>query len=295
MSEQYIVSGANGFLGKKVVSLLAGQRKRVIGLSGNVRVEEKDNVSSVSNDAFLADPEVFMSDPTVFVHLAFARANRGAREIAGSLDFTKDILGSVAASGNLKKFIYISSQGVYGKGQEIREVENKAEPESPYSMAKYAAEKMVETALRDKDYCILRLDNVIQSQNLVRALSGSAISRGRIDITGGKQVFSYIDGDDAAEAIAVCACGGTTKEHIYNVGPNRMRVSLLEVAEIIKQVAAKYNNSVEVVCTPDETTLWAGMDSDAFCVAYHWKPKYDIFHMVERVYREVMEAQAINM
>lgn len=288
MSEQFIVSGSNGFLGKKVVSLLSDRGKQVIGLYRGMKPQEDGNVRYISNDVFLAEPEEYMCEETVFIHLAFARANRGSRGLAESLDFMENILNNVGPFDNLKNFIYISSQGIYGKSEEIRQVMNKAEPATPYSMAKYAAEKMVEVAFKNKDYCILRLDNVIQSQNFVKALSESAISRGRIDITGGKQIFSYIDGDDAAEAIAVCACGGKSKEHIYNVGPNRMRVSLLEVAEIVKQVAAKYNNNVEVAYTPDETVLWAGMDTGAFCMAYHWEPKYNMFQMVERVYGEVL-------
>lgn len=287
MSEQYIVSGSNGFLGKKVVSLLAKRENKVIGLCRSVDANICGPVKYITNKEFLMSPNTYMDEKTIFIHLAFARANYGAREIAGSLDFTKDLLNSVCDSDNLERFIYISSQGVYGKTEKIRSVTIKVEPESIYSMAKYAAEKLVEMTLIDKDYCILRLDNVIQSQNLIKSLSMSAINKGCISITGGKQVFSYIDGEDAAEAIVACACGQKNCKHIYNVGPNRMRVSLIELAEILRSIAAKYNNGVEVLCNPDDTELWAGMDSEDFCIEYAWKPKYDIFQMIERVYKEV--------
>lgn len=290
MSKQYIVSGSNGFLGEKVVSLLVSQGKKVIGLCRNKGIQNDGTVKYVLNDEFLTKTKIFMKEKTVFIHLAFARANREASEIAESLDFTKNLLKNICKSEHLERFIYISSQGIYGKSEKIRKVSDRAEPESIYSMAKYAAEKMVEMAFdEDKDYCILRLDNIIQSQNLVKTLFKSAISKGRIDIIGGKQVFSYIDGDDAADAIVLCACSDKrSNRHIYNVGPNRMRISLIEIVEIVKKVITEQNN-IEVIYNPDDTVLWAGMDSEDFCVEYNWKPEYDIVQMIERVYKEVWD------
>lgn len=40
MSEQYIVSGSNGFIGEKVESLFVKQYKRVIGLCRNADVQK---------------------------------------------------------------------------------------------------------------------------------------------------------------------------------------------------------------------------------------------------------------
>lgn len=290
MSEQYIVSGANGFIGEKVVSLLTSRGKNVIGLCRNMDIQGMESVRWILNDEFLVKSEAFMKEKTVFIHLAFARANRGSSEIAESLDFTKDLLKSICGSKYLERFIYVSSQGIYGKTDNIRRISTKAEPESVYTIAKYAAEKMVEMAFdEDQDYCILRLDNVIQSQNLVRALFKSAICKGCINITGGKQVFSYIDGDDAADAIALCACSDKrSNRHIYNVGPNQMRISLIEIAEIVKKIAGEHNK-IEVIYNPDDTVLWAGMDSEDFCTEYNWKPKYGIMQMIERMYKEVRD------
>lgn len=288
MSEQYIVSGSTGFIGRKVVSLLAKQGKKVIGLRRSTGVRVDGTVRYVLNDVFLANPEAYMKEKTVFIHLAFARANRGEAEIAECLDFTKSLLKSICGYEYLERFIYISSKGIYGKSEKIKRVSDRVEPESAYAMAKYAAEKMVEMAFdEDKDYCILRLDSVIQSQNLIRTLCESAVNKGCINIIGGKQVFSYIDGDDAADAITLCACSDKRHHrHIYNVGPNQMRISLIEIAGIVKKVADKDNN-IEVIYKPDDTVLWTGMDSEDFCTEYGWEPKFDIMQMIEHVYNEV--------
>lgn len=287
MLKQYIVSGSNGYLGEKVVSILANQGEKVIGLCRKVPGQKNEQVSYVTNEKFLANSSTYMDRDTIFIHLAFARGNRGAGEIANSLDFTKEILNKLSISDNLKKFIYISSQGIYGKSSKIRMVGDQAEPESLYTMAKYAAEKMVESSF--KNYCILRLDNVIQSQNLVKSLAKSAIREKKIYIVGGKQIFSYIDGEDAATAITICAQSEENHEYIYNVGPNKMQVSLLDIADILKQVAAYHQNEIEVLIEPDSTELWAGLDTKKFCDEYHWKPKYNINQMIDRVYESVLK------
>ena len=294
MYRQYIVSGANGFIGEKVVRMLSQRGEKVIGLCRNISSEKSAPITYVSNIEFLNNSEKYMKKNTVFIHLAFARANRGAEELAESLNFTKDILSNICHSENLEKFIYISSQGIYGKSSDIRMTSNKAQPESIYTMAKYAAEKMVEMALAEKNFCILRLDNVIQSQNLIKALAKSAIQKQCIHIIGGKQVFSYIDRDDAAMAIVICACSFNNMKSIYNVGPDKMRVSIIEIANILAHIAQKYGNEIKIVFEADSTELWAGMDSKDFCEEYHWQPQYNIVEMIERVYLNILKSDTVG-
>lgn len=288
----YIVSGANGFIGNKVVALLSRQGENIVGLCrepDSVDVRTNSNVSYTSNREFLKNLEKFVVQDYVFIHLAFGRSDRGFQMIADSLDFTKKILKKLISHGLKGRFVYISSQGVYGRQKDIRCVSDPPQPDTSYSMAKYAAEKMVEMAFSgEQDYCILRLDNVIQSQNLVKALSESAIIQEKIHITGGKQVFSYIDVDDAAAAIVKCACyKGKYKRHIYNVGPNEMCVTLIEIADMIKQIADRKGNNIEIVLDSDDTALWAGMNSWDFYEEFDWSPQYNIMDMVERVYENV--------
>lgn len=288
MSVQYIVSGSNGYLGAKVVSLLLSKGEKVIGLCRNLPDINSEKINYVPNDVFLEKAEKYMNRKTIFIHLAFARANRGAKEIAESLDFTKSILDKISNFDNLEKFIYISSQSVYGKTKKIRSVNNQVEPVTPYAMAKYAAEKLVESNLKNYKYCILRLDNVIQSQNLINVLVKCSIMDHRINITGGKQIFSYIDGDDAASAIVVCACSKKNNKLIYNVGFNKMRISLIEIANIIEKIAMQHNNKIEIIFKADDTELWAGMDTEDFCKEFNWKPQYNIIQMITRIYETTL-------
>ena len=287
----YVVSGANGNLGSLVMEKLLEAGENVMGLCRNPD-EASIKEYMVKNDDFLDNIDDIMKENHVcFIHLAFARANRSAEEIADSLNFTKRLLSSIADKPELERFICISSQGVYGKTGKIRTVSLPAAPGSVYTAAKYAEEILTEFAFEkrnDVDWCILRLDNVIQSQNLVRMLSKSALTTGEISIRCGRQYFSYIDKEDAAEAIALCAVHEENyKRKIYNVGPDCMRISLSEVAELVKSAAAQTGREVTIDETPEGIELWAGMDSKEFMQEFDWRPKFSIEEMVVRVYMQM--------
>lgn len=236
----------------------------------------------------ILNPNFFESEYAsydILIHLAFARGNKGNEAIAESLDYTRRIFTRAGKLG-VSKMIYISSQGVYGNTSSIREIGCKVNPSSVYAMAKYAGELLLrECVCADKgSFNILRLDNVIESQNLVRTLCRSAIQDKRITLRGGKQVFSYLNAYDAAKAVFLSYTTDLDKNAIYNVGPNRMRITLTEIGELVRAVSLERGNRIQVELQEDDTELWAGMDSEKFIQATGWVPSRNIYEMVKDIY-----------
>ncbi len=290
---QILVTGANGNLGGCLVKELADNTEYGVLAVVNDKAKlfeslEREKVLNRNKVTALDQEEFFLGNHDFYacVHMAFSRANKPCRDIAASLDYTNKVFSKVKTVNNAR-VIYISSQSVYGSSSEWRTETCEPAPEIVYSMAKYAGEKLLEASEIDS-YSILRLDYVIQSQRLVAALCKSVKEEHKIYLKGGKQTFSYIDRTDVAKAVIALLNRKDEWKHIYNVGPNRMRYSLLGIAEVVKLVAENHGvKDVTIDLIEDDTELWSGMDSSLFMTDTGWTPAVDIYNMVEMIYEKV--------
>lgn len=296
--ERILITGANGNLGGALVKELADNTPyEVIAVSSDQAkiydmlerecVTHRERVISMNSDTFFLTN---WSDLGVFacVHMAFSRANQSKERIAASLDFSKNVYRRLHEM-SVPRIVYLSSQSVYGAISEWRSEDCVAAPESVYSMAKYAGEKLLEAEFTGSqtEFSILRLDYVIQSQNLVLALCRSAKETGTIRLQGGKQTFSYIDKSDVAKAIIALLDYNGPWQRVYNVGHDHMRYSLKEVADVVAKVAEKDGkNKISISLEENDTILWAGMDSARFMSDTGWHPLMDLYQMVEEIYKK---------
>ncbi|MDO4332602.1 MAG: NAD(P)-dependent oxidoreductase [Eubacteriales bacterium] len=296
--ERILITGANGNLGGALVKELADNTPyEVIAVSSDQAkiydmlerecVIHRERVTSMNSDTFF---HTNWSDLGVFacVHMAFSRANQSKERIAASLDFSKNVYRRLHEM-SVPRIVYLSSQSVYGAISEWRSEDCAAAPESVYSMAKYAGEKLLEAEFTGSqtEFSILRLDYVIQSQNLVPVLCRSAKETGTIRLQGGKQTFSYIDKSDVAKAIIALLDYNGPWQRVYNVGHDHMRYSLQEVADIVAKVAEKDGkNKISISLEENDTILWAGMDSARFMSDTGWHPLMDLYQMVEEIYKK---------
>lgn len=298
--DSVLITGADGRLGGALVKELVKRRKfGVISASLNKKMSydmfEREGITNRENIVVMDQKDLFSGswnglNVAAAIHMAFSRGNRPSIEIANSLDYARDVYQRLYDMG-VPKVVYISSQSVYGNTSSWRTETLSPSPESIYAMAKYAGEKLLESRFMgraDVEHTILRLDYVIQSQKLVPALCKDAKEKGVLTLRGGKQTFSYIDKSDVATAIAALLESHTPWRPIYNVGPNKMRYSLLQIAEIVKTVAEKHGvNNVTIDLQENDTELWSGIDSSSFIADTGWEPSMDIYQMVEAIYEEV--------
>ena len=294
-----LITGADGMIGGTLIRrLLAETDFNIIGVTfteemldtmlEREHIGQTGRVRFLSNDALLSD-KTPLEPLYAAVHLAFSRRNCPAADIASSIDFASAVFRRLAAS-DVTRVINLSSQGVYGKAEEFRTEQTVPAPETQYTMAKYAAEVIFRTHFSGSsvpDYANLRLDPVVQSQNLVVALCKQA-KAGKISLTGGEQRFSFIDKEDAAGAIIAMLQSKAGWEHVYNVGWNRVRFTLPEVADRVAAVSEKLGfGKPEITLEKKDIVLWAGMDSTRFTAHTGWKPEIDFDCMIERIFQTI--------
>lgn len=190
----------------------------------------------------------------------------------------------------ISKLINISTQGVYGDKVELRYENTTVSPSNIYTMAKYATERLLDTIMHDTgiQYTSLRVDLVVQSQRIVSAFCKQAIE-GKISIKGGNQIFSFIDAEDVADAILAAIRCRERFQKVYNVGWNNSRVSIVELANAVADIALRLGfKRPEIEISYEDIILSYGMSSELFMKQMEWNPKIDLEMMIEKVFKSLI-------
>ena len=199
MKKKVLITGANGMIGTKLVRKIlsdtvyqivavVSSKKKFDDLIERLSITDLNRIDYINTDKLI---ESNIKDIYAAIHLAFSRRNRPVKDIALSIDNSAKVFKKLAES-NIQRVINISSQGVYGNTDKIRIEKMLPAPMTTYTMAKYATEKIFENCFENTgvEFTSLRLDLVIQSQNLVPALCKQA-KEGKINLKGGEQRFSF--------------------------------------------------------------------------------------------------------
>ena len=282
MNESIIITGADGFLGGKIIKYIIDNTDfDVTGLTISLDMPDKmlkreglesnERVKFITNQEFL-DPFNSISSVYGAIHLAFSRRMQPAKDIASSISFAATMFHKFKDL-NIKRVINMSSQGIYGNTDALRTENTPPAPATQYTMAKYAAEVLFEDIMNGCDqHTSFRLDPVAQSQNVLQRLCRSA-REGKIRLQGGKQVFSFIDANDVPGAVLAMLKTDGPWDAVYNVGWNRKRITLVELAGLVAEAAtcAGFNRPM-IELEENDTALWAGMDSTKFMEKTGWSP-----------------------
>lgn len=281
-----LITGVNGYLGgiitKEIlensdydVLAVASSKEKVEDMLTRMQITEKERVTFMSN-ADCINMDIPLEDIDGAVHLAFARRVRPAADIASSLNYAESVFKKLAKY-EVDRVINMSSQGIYGSTEEFRTEQTPAAPATHYTMAKYASEILFNNIMeKTPKHTCFRLDLVAQSQNIVKALCNQA-KEGKISLKGGKQIFSFIDGEDVGRAVLAMLSAEGTWDRTYNVGWNRRRYNLVEVADTIADAAVKCGfERPEITLDEQDISLWAGMDSSRFMEKTGWKPQLSL-------------------
>lgn len=259
-----IITGAAGFLGKKITGSLIGRElvcidlvDKPIDLSLNnesiwVKADyTKDNIRKIFKNITLKD--------ATLIHLATTQFPPEAE-----LNIEKDIKDNVLATLKLfdefyyyggEKVIFASSSGAMYAGKNKKNIENEAKPYSIYSCTKLAVENYLRaiSSRYNKRSISLRIANPFDLHNLEEQKhgvvplfykmirEGGTISLYNNDI---KKDFVYIkDVVDAFEK-SITYSG---EEDIFNISTN----TSISLEEIINLFENKLNSEVKVTYTND--------------------------------------------
>lgn len=294
--DSLLITGASGYLGRELLRTIEStdNQRSVIAVTSNKKALREDfphltGLNTVSREKLFEESFPWERVNTI-VHLAFARRFRPDWEIADSIDYARRVFCS-AKKNKVPLLLYISSQGVYGNTEEIRTIETKPAPAMIYTMAKYAGEEVLHAIFDhdgDTQTLVFRLDSLAGNQKMLPAFVQQAIETKQIRVVGGSQIFSFLDVRDAASAILAGINTPLEKlKPLYNVGWNRTRYSILELANLVAAVAEeRYNEKVDIVFEKKDLSQFAGMDSSDFMQDTGWRPQYDMRKIIGKLFDE---------
>jgi nucleoside-diphosphate-sugar epimerase len=285
-----LISGAGGFLGQTLLSLLAARAdvNSVIALDlkiDNIK-EYKDNPKFflLLNDDFLSQ-DLFLEGYTL-INLAFARS-QDFDLVKNSCEWTFNLLHKFEKNGG-KRVVNISSQSIY----DPLRTEPAKETDLPmlnelYDMGKYYIEKWVEEFCKkhNADFINLRLASIVGpsfSQRITTRLVTTAIKNKEISINLNGQIFSYTHVRDMSDAIiSTCRIADSQWNQTYNVGSTEV-YTIENIAHSIADTIGKYGITLKVNLVPSESNRRnSSLDSSCFQKVSGWRAKYSLNDIIE--------------
>lgn len=261
-----LVLGGAGYIGSLTVEQLLRSGHRV-------RVLDRLMYGSKSLAPFMSSPnfEMLEGDVTDIAKLTAAMRHASAViHLAGLVgdpacavdrDFTRhaNIIATrmakeVAQSLDVHRFIFASSCSVYGASDHEMREEDTVNPVSLYAETKVDSERELLYSVRDDFFVtILRFATVFGHSprprfDLVANLfAAQAMSNGVITVIGPDQWRPFVHVRDLARAIVTVldARPEVVQSQTYNVGDNRLNMTIGQLGELVRRTAAPYRD-VEV-------------------------------------------------
>ena len=287
------VTGAGGFLGTELLRQLSEVADiKIYAFSFDFERKrdtyvKADNIISVDNSEAAA---LDYSDIDILINCAFPR-NTDDEAFAEGLNFIQKVIEK-AVNDKVGPVINISSQSVYSQKRTAPADEDfPIVLESKYAVGKYWSELFVNTVCRNLRHTNLRMASLIGAgfnQRITNKFAAKVIAGEQITISGGEQIFGFLDVRDAAAAIIKIALSDCEWHEVYNLGTNNA-YTLREIAECAVVVGNEigftapepvYNNFGE----------WqnSALDCSKFMKYFDWKPTYSMKDTMHQIYRTLM-------
>ena len=210
------VTGASGFIGKRLVKALVGEGHKVRILSRRNRCIE--NVECFCGD--LINPEIqfdtFLDGVDILFHCAGEIVNESQMESI-HVDGTRRLV--LAAQGRIGRWVQLSSVGAYGYCREGVVTETSPEvPLGTYETTKTQSDEIVRNS--GLPFVILRPSNVfgptMTNQSLFQLVE--MIRRGLFFLIGNKKALAnYVHVDDVVNAILKCGFHPKAIGNVFNL------------------------------------------------------------------------------
>lgn len=247
MLKTVVITGAAGVLGSDLVrKFTADPAVTVYALSSNparfpAEFCTAPNIRICSNDD-LFDGKIPLETVDCLIHAAFARSQNGT-ELVSSINFTRKVFE--CSVNKVKRFINVSTQGVYGGSTPTRSSEDDPiNPADLYSMAKYACEELARIIFNNSTTAVtnIRLASLMGERymnHLVAKITRAALDTHVIKVAGGTQRFSFLHSDDAVDGIFTVATSDAEKwKWLYNLGTDG-GIVLTDIARGISEAVGK--------------------------------------------------------
>lgn len=291
-----LITGANGALAKKVINILSEDSNFEIIVS----TRNLENISTpFSNIEYVSNQDLLEKDVLknldFVLHTAFPRKFEVKDMFEGALFF--ESLLQKAFEMNVKNFINISSQSVYGNYRELPSKEDdKLNPQDIYALTKYECERigLALTKNEDINFTNIRLASLIGSEfpeRVINKMINFAIKNGAISVQNDKNAFGYLHINDAAEGVCKFIKNTNPNEwkSVYNLGANSNPTeNLAYISGIIKELCTSRGINVEVTINEQEKAdKLCLQNSQLFYNDARWEPKLTLKEAIRLIFEEV--------
>jgi len=294
---KFLITGGAGFIGSDLVRKL-GKSKDIkvivvdkLTYAGDIKRIENvlDNVSFYQEDItnYEGLNTIFQKEkPDIVIHYA-AETHVDRSILNPDIFIQTNVIGTLnllklSKKYNIKKFIHISTDEVYGElplnSEEKFTEETPLKPNSPYSASKASADMLVRAFIKTYELpaIIVRASNNYgpwqYPEKLIPLSIAKLLSNEKIPIYGtGKNVRTWLFVEDFTEAILKITEKGKIGE-IYNVGSSEEKTNI-EVVKKLLELLGKTEQFIEFVSDRPGHDLRYAVDTTKIEMELNWKPK----------------------
>ncbi|MCD7890602.1 MAG: NAD(P)-dependent oxidoreductase [Ruminococcus sp.] len=284
------ITGAGGFLGTELLRQLSAFRDiTVTAFTFDFERERttfirSENIFPVDNSE-AADFD--FSDTDVLINCAFPR-NADDASFSKGLIFLQRVIEKAAGDG-VGAVINISSQSVYSQQRwEPANEDFLIITESKYAVGKYFSELFVNSVCRKIRHTNLRMASLIGAgfnQRITNKFAMKVRDGEQITISGGNQLFGFLDVRDAASGIIAAALSDCGWAEAYNLGTNEA-YRLLDIAAEAVSVGRSFGYSApDPISNESENWQNSVLDCNKFQNEFSWHPKYDLKATLSEIFK----------
>jgi UDP-glucose 4-epimerase len=260
----YLVTGGAGFIGSNLVEALASQGHAVRVLD-NFSTGKRENLADQAGQIDLVEGDLTVLDDvraavrdidTVFHLGAIPSVPRSIEDPLGSNDSNVNATLHVlvaARDAAVRRVVFASSSSIYGdQDEEIAKVETmRAQPISPYGVAKMAAEQYCQVfyLAYGLETVSLRYFNVFGPRQDPQSMYAAVVPKFITALLDGRPPTIYGDGEQtrdftyvgnvvAANVLAATAPAGQVAGQVFNIAAGR-QTSLNTLIDMLQEITGQ--------------------------------------------------------
>lgn len=297
-NKRILITGATGFLGRHLSRSLIHHGYDVYMTSGHeeggdtIRKIDLNNPSELKRVISSVKPDIiYHTGALVNLTRDFAI---GKECIKINLEGTYNLLESLRRHVP-KRFIFASTEEVYGSGKVPYREDQLPRPPSPYAISKIAAEYICDTYAQELDFSLIifRIGTMYgpgQTSRFIPEIIAQAIRNDTISINSGTKKRDYVYVSDVLEAMRLALKSTLEgRSTVLNIGGG-VSYSLKEVVDKILSIS-KSKSEVFTGKLPErlmEASLWL-MDNSRAEKLLGWKPRISLDEGLEMTISHMKE------
>lgn len=271
---KYLVTGAAGFLGHHLAEALIAQGHEVVGVDNMVGGDMYNVAEGVEfHEADCLDRDK-MLELTKGVDVVYHLASSCHENLSIFSPFyytmntfeTSMSVISAALANKVKRFVLCSSAARYGSIETPYREDMQPKPQDPYGIAKYASDLVLEELgnTHGMEWVVVVPHNIIGTYQKYDDPYRNVASIFINQMLQGKAPFIYGDGlqercfsfvGDVVDPFVKVGTAPEAHGQIFNVGPDHSTTTVLELAQIVKELTGYKGEFTHLAGRPREVRV----------------------------------------